>query len=128
MGLDMYLKGERYFNAYCAHPLNVEAVSGHKSEELGYWRKHPDLHGFIVHQFRSGNDKSDFRVNLTEDRLRQLIAAVRANALPKTTGFYFGESTTANDPNTIEKLERAIAWLKVKEEGVSRFVIYVCSW
>ena len=124
----MYVRGERYFHFDCGQRVDVEKVIGRQCEKLGYWRKHPDLHGFIVREFRDGRDESDFRVNLTIDRLQQIIEAVKANALPKTTGLHFGESKTANDQDTVEKPECAIAWLAVKEEGVSRYVIYESSW
>lgn len=42
MGLDMYLEGKEHI--------------GGETVELGYWRKHPDLHGYIVGTFADGKD------------------------------------------------------------------------
>lgn len=42
MGLDMYLIAERFFidrHSEGKHPKRSEAY------QLGYWRKHPNLHG-----------------------------------------------------------------------------------
>ncbi len=49
MGLDMYLKGHKYLWGFDnkrpqEDGFEVEA----KTLMLGYWRKHPDLHGYIV--------------------------------------------------------------------------------
>ena len=47
MGLDMYLTGEKFLTRQ-----GTTTEDGYPVKErhlaLGYWRKHPDLHGFIV--------------------------------------------------------------------------------
>ena len=92
--------------------------------DLGYWRKHPDLHGYIVQTFAGGADKCQ-EIKLDAAALRKAIAAVEAGELPHTEGFFFG--TSADDPpeTDLEILRAALTWL---EAGASRSVWYRASW
>jgi hypothetical protein len=123
MGLDMYLTGEKYFHS------RPEKRGQKKAErfDLGYWRKHPNLHGYIVEQFAGGED--DCReIELSADGIRQIIAAVEANELPETTGFFFGVSDGSEKPDDLQIFREALAWLEEPEEGVWRSVSYRASW
>ena len=75
MGLDMYLYGEE----------NGEQI------ELGYWRKHPNLHGFIVQTFANALDDCQ-KIELSVKDLQTVYEAVNVEALPETEGFFFGKS------------------------------------
>lgn len=93
MGLDMYLTGRRtYYGA--AQPTDEE---GYKVEsvgvELGYWRKHADLHGYIVATFAEGEDNCQ-EIELGVEDIRKLLAACEdpLHHMPKTEGFFFGRS------------------------------------
>lgn len=112
MGLDMYLEG-RTFN--WATGDQVEMRDGFRVKgvmlELGYWRKHPNLHGYIVATFAGGKDNCQ-EIELDDDAIRDIIDAVKANRLPVTTGFFFGRSDGSEDTETIAILERALAWLE----------------
>ena len=48
MGLDMYLDGEKYLWTDHLNPENNLREDGYRVKartvELGYWRKHPNLH------------------------------------------------------------------------------------
>lgn len=129
MGLDMYLDGRKYIwqkysEAECmedGYPLKEKLLM------LGYWRKHPNLHGFIVREFAEGQDNCE-PILLSEDEMRKIIQAVKDKALPETTGFFFGKSDGSEDEETIEILEKAIAWAAVEEDGVTRYVEYCASW
>ncbi len=133
MGLDMYLDGQKYFwhnwddskKNRIEDGLRVKTVT----VELGYWRKHPNLHGYIVKTFADGKDECQ-NIELTADNLRQTVAAVKARALPETVGFFFGKSSVSDEEiaDDLTQLERAIAWVETKEEKVSRDVIYRASW
>jgi hypothetical protein len=128
MGLDMYLNGERYFMDY---PAIVTGKFGKKAEiyELGYWRKHPNLHGYIVENFGDGVDDC-CEIPLDEDRLNQLIEAVKTKDLPETIGFFFGESDGSEEEikGDLKILQSALEWLLEKDEGVWRSVSYRASW
>jgi hypothetical protein len=118
MGLDMYLEGRAWAAAEDTEN-DYERV-----ERLGYWRKHPDLHGYIVQTFAGGVDECQ-RIELSADDLGRIAAAVKAGALPKTRGFFFGESTSPGEQDTLEQLAGAAAWLK--GPGTRR-VVYRASW
>jgi len=48
--------------------------------------------------------------------------------MPQVHGFFFGESCNTNKQNTEIVLQKALKWLKIKEEGVWRSVWYQASW
>ena len=120
MGLDMHLKG-RTFNwslrgkREMKDGFEVEGVT----LILGYWRKHPDLHGYIVQEFADGHDKCQ-EIPLTVAAIRQIIDAIKRNALPHTEGFFFGESDGSEDVESIAVFERALAWLEGETPPVRR--------
>lgn len=133
MGLDMYLDGRKWHRQDWEKPENDPKQDGHRIREtvleLGYWRKHPNLHGYIVQTFADGKDECQ-DIELTAEQLRQIIAAVKAGKLPVTTGFFFGHSDGTETPEDLRLLEGAIAWLedKSQEEKEWRSVIYHASW
>lgn len=131
MGLDMYLYGEKYFFTNWANPEENQTEDGFKVKEkkleIGYWRKHPNLHGYIVNNFNDGVDNCD-PIEMNEACLRQTIEAIKSKSLPVTSGFFFGVSDEDDDAPSIEILEKALNWLTTKETNVSRSVIYKASW
>jgi hypothetical protein len=64
--------------------------------DLHYWRKHPNLHGWMEMLYRAkGGAREHFNcatVRLGPDDLDALEAAVRDDTLPETSGFFFGAS------------------------------------
>lgn len=119
MGLDMYafrVKAEDVIDDF-----NIRDDSmGRKEplEELAYWRKHHDLHGWMEALYRTkGGDKESFNcvpVRLTKTDLDLLEHAVLNGKLPETTGFFFGdnrpdEESMKNDMEFISKAKIAIA-------------------
>ena len=111
MGLDMSLYGKVGANG--------------RSEELAYWRKHPNLHGYIVKTFANGVDECQI-IPLSISDLRKIIDAVNKRELPHTTGFFFGESFGDEGPSDIQKIEGAIDWLQ--QRGANARVYYQASW
>ena len=115
MGLDMYLTGKVHlWRNWEDESKNVKRdgflVTGLELE-LGYWRKHPDLHGFIVQTFAGGKDECQ-EINLSSEQLIEIIEAVKNKKLPKTSGFFFGASDGSEDEETIQTLQAAIQWLE----------------
>lgn len=113
MGLDMY--------AISFDPKpNQRAVDFKLSEfemaEIHYWRKHPNLHGWMqqLYEAKGGTDE-DFNchpVLLTTEDLDNLERVIVDEALPATDGFFFGESRgdeVAGDLQFIEKARKLIA-------------------
>jgi hypothetical protein len=124
MGLDMYLTGERY--------LRGERKRGDKKSELydlGYWRKHPNLHGFIVKTFVDGVDECK-EIELSTDQIKQIIEAIKTRELPPTSGFFFGTSDDGDEQiaHDVEIFEDALKWLETEEPEVWRSVSYRASW
>ena len=102
MGLDMY--------AYVAAKAGAQAdydegmawdkekgaivnPSVTEPREIAYWRKHPNLHGWMFNLWQSIGNEGDFNgdeLELTWDDLDQLEQDIRNKNLPSTTGFFFG--------------------------------------
>ena len=64
-----------------------------KPRELAYWRKHPNLHGWMQQLWESQGNSGDFNgdeLELTYDDLERLELDVIAGTLPGTSGFFFG--------------------------------------
>lgn len=109
MGLDMYMVGEE----------------DGREVPLAYWRKHPDLHGFIVKKLADGVDECQ-KIPLSCGDLIDIFHAVDEEKLPRTTGFFFGLSYPEDREPTMELLQKAIIWLQTKPE--TRKVYYQASW
>lgn len=131
MGLDMFLTGHR--RILRAAKGNAKIIK--EEIDLGYWRKHPNLHGYIVNNFVDDVSNYDGQnVLLTVEALQQIITAIINRELPHTEGFFFGYSAT--DPQEIEaeqkedirQLQQAIDWLNQSGKDEFRSVNYSASW
>ena len=63
------------------------------SIELAYWRKHPSLQGFMEQLWHEKGNDGEFNcvdLELTLDDLDSMEETLDENALPETTGFFFG--------------------------------------
>jgi hypothetical protein len=133
MGLDMYLEGEKYFWTDWDNPENNQTEDGFriKTKELavGYWRKHPNLHGYIVKTFADGVDECQ-KITLSVENIDTIVAAIKARGLPQTTGFFFGTSdmTDTQAARDLAIFERAKAWLSTPEKGATKSLAYQASW
>ena len=122
MGLDMYafstkakLKKEVDFDT-----INVDA------EEIHYWRKHPNLHGWMQELYESKGGKSDSfngdNVVLTNNDLLDLERDIMDGNLPDTAGFFFGNSDGEEKADDLEFVKKAMQEIK---EGKT---VYYTSW
>ena len=104
MGLDMYAyvaaRAGEYDEYYAAEGTYADGewtVPGKtKPRELAYWRKHPNLHGWMRRLWESQGNEGDFNgdeLELTWADLDALELAVTHGQLPGTTGFFFGEDS-----------------------------------
>lgn len=95
MGLDMYLYGDKSVSNRWEDKPEMEDgfVLDSKTLSMGYWRKHANLHGFIVDTFAEGKDDCQ-RIQLGEDELHNIIVAIENDAFydEPVTGFFFGRS------------------------------------
>ena len=130
MGLDMYLEGRTYRWHSRDHEEELKRdgfrVKG-EILEIGYWRKHPDLHGYLVNEFAGGVDDCK-EIWLNEEMLQKIIDAIKANKLPHTEGFFFGESDGSEREESIKIFEMARTWLLTKDPAVGKDVYYQASW
>lgn len=126
MGLDMYLEGVEYIDR--EHTTTEDGfLLKRKVFELGYWRKHPNLHGYIVREFVNGVD--DCRdVELGVEELEKILAASEADELPRTAGFFFGASQPEDKDDTRRILKAALSWLTSGTSSGNRYVVYRASW
>ena len=110
MGLDMYA----YSTQQVIPPVDFEMPQD--AQKIAQWRKHPNLHGWMhtLYLHKGGADEqfNCSQVELTLYELDALEEAVRAQDLPDTCGFFFGESQPedqADDLAFIAAARRAIA-------------------
>ena len=100
MGLDMYAyaaarAGQQNEFYETGNYVDGEFVNTTvtKPMELAYWRKHPNLHGWMFNLWQSKGNEGDFNgdeLELTAEDLDELELAVIHGQLPATTGFFFG--------------------------------------
>ena len=109
MGLDMYAFTQK---AKPQAPVDFEPET---PTELHYWRKHPNLHGWMEALYFEKGGAQEFNcvpVELTADDLNRLETDIRAGNLPQTSGFFFGSSDgteIADDLAFVAKARAAIA-------------------
>ena len=89
MGLDMYAYVTKEPFEGCVD-FEVEEYT-----EIHYWRKHPNLHGWMQQLYYDKGGSQNFNsvnVELTDDDLDRLEDAIHMSELPPTRGFFFGQS------------------------------------
>ena len=117
MGLDMYAyvatrEGQQreYYDGAEWDEITKDFVNTktNKPREIAYWRKHPNLHGWMEQLWRDKkylvqptnasapvqSDSDTFNgieIELTAEDLDELERAVVHKKLPSTRGFFFGE-------------------------------------
>lgn len=106
MGLDQYLY------AY--------ATEDSERREVGRWRKHANLQGFMEQKWRELHPDTDEDFNcvplrLTKDICEEVIERSRARTLPYTVGFFFGTSMPEDDEDTIRLMQEAIRLIEAGE-------------
>jgi len=102
MGLDMYAyvaaRAGQQREFYATSDFNEEtgeygSATVEQPREIAYWRKHPNLHGWMHTLWESQGNKGEFNgdeLELTWEDLERLELDVIAGSLPGTSGFFFG--------------------------------------
>ena len=124
MGLDMYAFAVSKENSVDQFTIAPDS----RNEELQYWRKHHDLHGWMEQLYRAkGGTKESFNcvpVQLTVEDLDQLQSDLLSEKLPQTQGFFFGIN-----PPDLESLKEDLMFIQkcriALEEGKT---VYYDSW
>ncbi|MGG6898839.1 hypothetical protein [Rhizobium sp. BR 315] len=124
MGLDMF--------AYTTTtkpetPVDFEVDN---AQRLHYWRKHPNLHGWMERLYRNkGGSDDDFDLvplELVAEDLDTLESDIKAKALPKTRGLFFGESDGSEMQDDLQFDSRLAANRALVEEELANKV-YHCG-
>ena len=133
MGLDMYATTIRKhpgtevdFKLGRVEAAQYIADEAFDCQELHYWRKHPNLHGWIEALYRSkGGMGDEFNCNtvlLTTEDLDALEAAVNEGNLPPTSGFFFGQSDGSEKDDDLEFIRKA------RDAIAAGLFVYYESW
>lgn len=124
MGLDMYataIKGK------VNNEVDFDTNNIQDYEELHYWRKHPNLHGWMENLYYDKGGKDDSfngsDVVLTESDLDSLEQDIIDGVLPQTSGFFFGQTDGSEKDDDLLFITNA---RKAIKEG--KTVYYSSSW
>jgi len=104
VGLDMYAyvaaksgqQREYYEGCELQKDGNYTNPKVTQPREIAYWRKHPNLHGWMQQLWESRGNSGDFNgdeLELTWQDLDVLEESVKSNKLPDTSGFFFGNDS-----------------------------------
>lgn len=104
MGLDMYLKADRFIFSSEAKPSIDLIPEGYEVESISiaaaYWRKQNAIHDWFVQNVQEGIDECQ-RVDVSRDKLAELVQVctevladheLAPELLPTTSGFFFGST------------------------------------
>lgn len=98
----------------------------HKQKVLFHdWRKHPDIHGWMEERYISRGGTEDFNcvpLYLTEIDIECLEKDIINKSLPKTSGFFFGESNEEDYQIDMDFIKKA------KMQQAQGFHIFYDSW
>ena len=100
MGLDMYAyvakKQGQMRDYYESYDYETDSGPVEKPREIAYWRKHPNLHGWMHRLWNEKGHDGDFNgdeLELTFEDLDRLEYVVKHKELPSTSGFFFGNDS-----------------------------------
>jgi hypothetical protein len=97
------------------------------NEEIHYWRKHPDIHGFMESLYRKKGGVDEFNckpVVLVQEDIDNLANSILDGKLPSTVGFFFG-SSAGDDEEENDDLE----FCKKASEAIKKgYTVYYDSW
>ena len=97
------------------------------TEEMAYWRKHPNLQGFMEALYHEKGGEGEFNcvdVELTLEDIDALEASVKGGELPETGGFFFGDDSSEHYKD--EDLEFCANARKALADGQT--VVYSSWW
>lgn len=122
MGLDMYA-----FSTKAKPETEVDfSTKNFDTNELHYWRKHPNLHGWMQNLYdMKGGTSDSFNgdcVVLDIVDLDNLEEDIKNGNLPDTSGFFFGQSHPDSDLDDLDFVNKA------REEIKKGNVVYYTSW
>ena len=127
MGLDMYAYSLPKDDDRPCVDFDLDDIGDEERRRLHYWRKHPNLHGWMAGRYyEKGGSDDDFNVNtveLTAADINALERAILGKTLPQTTGFFFGETTGEEREDDLEFIRKAR-----EEFAKGRAIAYYAWW
>jgi hypothetical protein len=129
MGLDMRLVGVK---SLMNPEMQIECDGLAVTElvvDIAYWRKHPNLHGYIVNTFAKGRDDCQ-EITVYREDVPDIIKAIKEYKLPHTEGFFFGTSRIGEEQikQDVEVFEKALKWLESNPGSGYKHLVYRASW
>ncbi len=98
-----------------------------KREEIHYWRKHPNVHGFMEEIYREKGGEQSFNcrpVELTQSDINRLASMILDRELPETSGFFFGQSSGDS-----EEEDEDLGFCKKASEAIREgYTVFYDSW
>lgn len=106
MGLDMYAytaaRKDAYRDYWDGYDWEKKESNQTEPTELAYWRKHPNLHGWMESLWQEkgypgGSSDAMFNgieLELSWEDLDRLEQDILDNRLPRTQGFFFGDDSS----------------------------------
>lgn len=125
MGLDMF--AFKVKKGIITEGVDFEVPeNSDEHDELHYWRKHPNLHGWMENLYYEKGGKADVfncvSVQLTEEDINRLEEDINDENLPETEGFFFGQSYP-------EDKKRDLEFIKEAREALNEgYDVYYTSW
>ncbi len=126
MGLDQFaFKTKAKFDSQVDFQEQLQDV---EPDELHYWRKHPNLHGWMEQLYRKkGGTGAQFNcdpVQLTQEDIDDLANSILEGNLPPTSGFFFGQSTSDQEEESDD-----LQFCKKASEAIKEgYTVYYDSW
>lgn len=102
------------------------------NEDVYYWRKHPDLHGYMEDlYYKKGGEDQVFncsRLILDKEDVEELLEKIKrqvagSNEFETTEGFFFGETDDEYWKEDVEVFEKLL-----KETDWDKETVYYSSW
>jgi len=126
MGLDQFaFKTKAKFDSQVDFQAQLQDV---ETEELHYWRKHPNLHGWMEQLYREKGGTGEMfngdPVQLTQEDIDDLANSILEGSLPHTTGFFFGQSNGDQEEES-DDLQFCRNASEAIKEG---YTVYYDSW
>lgn len=108
-------------------PEDLDVPGSFKPKEFFYWRKHPNLQGWMQALYKKKGGSKEFNcvpVVLTESDLSHLEVDILRDNLPSTSGFFYGRSDGDEEEmkNDLNFIKRA------RELVVNGYAVYYTSW
>ena len=115
MGLDMYAHSIPTDENIPPVDFDIKILDERPGDcpRIHYWRKHPNLHGWMAGRYyEKGGTDDDFNVNtveLTPEDIDELERTILENRLPDTSGFFFGATTGEERDDDLEFIRKCRA-------------------